>query len=492
MPGHIANGDIHVTAGQKAAWNGKAAGTHASQHASGGSDPITPAAIGAIATAEKGQAGGVASLDENGKVPEAQIPSMGFQPQIVVTAPTGSTVTATQGSKVYTASESSGTWTFKVEDYGTYTITATKGTLTATGEVIVEAVQQYAVELKYIGIYGVQWDGTSTTALTRTDAAAGFTDPVPYVAGATSYGSPFDDIQPWAGMVRVTDSEADELVVIPKFWYKWTKSGNTLKLQISNCAQDGFFVSPAHADRGDGKGERDVVYVGRYHSCSTYKSTTGQAPKGLITRSTARTNIHNLGATIWQFDYAMRLTIQMLYLVEFADWNSQAKIGYGCGNNSKAQNVGASDSMPYHTGTMQSSRTTYGVGVQYRNIEGLWDNVYDWMDGCYYSSAGLSIILNPSNFSDTANGTVIGTPSSGYPKVMSVAETGGVQWMYPTKAGGSDTTYIPDYWYFGDSYPCLCCGSSYGQVLSQGLFRVDSYSTQNAGAEFGCRLQKLP
>ena len=45
---------------------------HASTHATGGSDPLTPEAIGAIPTTEKGEASGVASLDENGKVPMAQ------------------------------------------------------------------------------------------------------------------------------------------------------------------------------------------------------------------------------------------------------------------------------------------------------------------------------------------------------------------------------------------------------------------------------------
>ena len=69
-------------------------------------------------------------------------------------------------------------------------------------------------------------------------------------------------------MVRVTDVVAGELVAIPKFWYKWTKSGNSLKLQIADKETDGFHVSPAHADRGDGKGERDIVYIGRYH-CNT-------------------------------------------------------------------------------------------------------------------------------------------------------------------------------------------------------------------------------
>lgn len=341
-----------------------------------------------------------------------------------------------------------------------------------------------------VHIYGAEWDGTSATSWTRTDAAADFVDPEPAINNGTGSSS-FDNVMPWAGMVRVTDSEAGELVAIPKFYYKWTKSGNTLKLQIADSQVDGFYVSPAHADRGDGKGERDIVYVGRYHCAIGYKSTTGVVQQVSITRSKARTKIHNLGTTIWQFDYAMRLTIQMLYLVEFADWNSQTKIGYGCSASRSKANNGQTDAMQYHTGTTAANRTTYGF-TQYRYIEGLWDNVYDWMDGCYYNSNGLNIIMNPNNFSDSANGTLVGKPRSGYPTVMSVADASGVQWMYPTTANGSDTTYIPDYWDFGAYVPCLFCGGNYDQYLDNGLFCVYYNGTSDSTAYIGCRLQKLP
>ena len=343
-------------------------------------------------------------------------------------------------------------------------------------------------------IYGVEWDGTSTTVWSRTDEAAGFDNPVPYVAGASSYGSPFDTLQPWAGMTRVTDSAAGELVAIPKFWFKWTKTGNRLKLQIADKETPGFYVSPAHADRGDGKGERDVVYIGRYHChTSNYKSQTGGLPKASITRSAARSGIHALGSTIWQSDMVMRQTIWMLYLVEFGDWNSQKTIGKGCGNNSGTQNMGYTDSMPYHTGTTQSSRDTYGLGTQYRNIEGLWDNVYDWGDGCYYSSAGLNIIMNPNNFSDSSGGTAVGVPSSGWPSAFAVADEDGLEWcIYPTATGGSETTYSSDYWYFNASYPCLCFGGYYGQNGYLGLFYVYYNSVSGSSTIIGCRLQKLP
>ena len=511
---------------------------------------------------------GIPTLGPDGKLSADSLPQVGMTAQIVVTAPTGSTVTATLGTKVYTATESGGKWTFDVEDYGTYTIKATKNGQTATDTVTVSVVQQYTatlsyftatihvsidsgstvtctkgsktqrktasatgtvdftvtesgtytitatkngetaedtatitadgqtvnVKLAYRHIYGVVWDGTSTTVWSRTDEAASFVNPTPYRAGATNYGSPFDNLYPWSGMVRVTDAVAGELVAIPKFWYKWTKSGNSLKLQIADKETDGFHVSPAHADRGDGKGERDIVYIGRYH-CNTnnYKSQSGVKPKANITRSTARTSIHNLGSNIWQSDIQMRMTIWMLYLVEFADWNSQKTIGKGCGNNSATENMGYTDSMPYHTGTTLASRDSYGLGTQYRYIEGLWDNVYDWGDGCYYNSNGLNIINTPSSFSDNSGGTAVGVPSSGWPSAFTVATVAGLEWViYPTASGGSETTYSADSWYFDASYPCLFFGGSYSQSGGRGLFCVDCAGASSSNAYFGCRLQKLP
>lgn len=511
---------------------------------------------------------GIPTLGADGKLSADSLPQVGMTAQIVVTAPTGSTVTATLGTKVYTAMESGGKWTFDVEDYGTYTIKATKNGQTATDTVTVSVVQQYTatlsyftatihvsidsgstvtctkgsktqsktasatgtvdftvtesgtytitatkngetaedtatitadgqtvnVKLAYRHIYGVVWDGTSTTVWSRTDEAASFVNPTPYRAGATSYGSPFDNLYPWSGMVRVTDAVAGELVAIPKFWYKWTKSGNSLKLQIADKETDGFHVSPAHADRGDGKGERDIVYIGRYH-CNTnnYKSQAGVKPKANITRSTARTSIHNLGSNIWQSDIQMRMTIWMLYLVEFADWNSQKTIGKGCGNNSATENMGYTDSMPYHTGTTLASRDSYGIGTQYRYIEGLWDNVYDWGDGCYYNSNGLNIINTPSSFSDNSGGTAVGVPSSGWPSAFTVATVAGLEWViYPTASGGSETTYSADSWYFNASYPCLYFGGYYNQDGNYGLFYVNCSSASYSYANIGCRLQKLP
>ena len=68
---------------------------------------------------------------------------------IVVTAPTGSTVTASLDGVVYTAQEVNGTWTFKVRKFGTYTINATLGNQTANTTVAVTEKKTYEVTLAY-------------------------------------------------------------------------------------------------------------------------------------------------------------------------------------------------------------------------------------------------------------------------------------------------------------------------------------------------------
>ena len=356
------------------------------------------------------------------------------------------------------------------------------------------AAKTCSVTVSFAQIYGVQWDGTAATTWSRTDAAETFVNPTPAVNNGNG-SSPFDTIMPWAGMVVEDDATAGKLVKIPKYWFKWTRSGNGMKLQISNGPEAGFHVSPAHADRGDGKGERDYVYVGRYHCNTSYKSQAGSQPAASMTRAQARSNIHNLGSTYWQYDFAMYWTIMMLYLVEFANWNSQATIGYGCSPSNAKFNMGATDNMVYHTGTSAASRTTYG-SVQYRHIEGLWDNVFDWCDGIRFSGSTVYCIANPASFSDTSGGTNVGTraTSSGYISGWTNPTADGFEYaLYPNAVSGSETTYVCDYCSYGASGVVLLVGGVFGQVQAYGAFYLSgSDAASDANANIGCRLQKLP
>ena len=374
----------------------------------------------------------------------------------------------------------------------------TTGTATITFKVaedsnyLAPANKTGTVNAQFVTIYGVEWDWTSSgpTKGTRTDAAAGFGDPNPAVNNGTG-SSPFDNLMPWAGMVKETRAGGVE-VKEPKYWFKWTKTGKKLKLQIADGPVEGFHVDPVNMDRGDGLGELDFSYIGRYHCTSdNWKSETNKAQKCSITRSAARSGIHGLGANFWQIDFSQFWYVGMLFLVEFADWNGE-RIGRGCSASGSKENNGKTDAMQYHTGTTAANRDTYGF-TQYRNIEGWWDNVYDWMDGCYYNSNGLNVIKNPNQFSDSANGVLVGKPTDGYPSDFAIPTQSGLEWaLYPIAKAGSQTTYVPDYWYFYGSSPCLFHGGNYYRYLNHGPFYVYCGSASNTSGNIGCRLQERP
>lgn len=349
-------------------------------------------------------------------------------------------------------------------------------------------------------IYGASWDGSSSTAWTRTDDAVGISNPNPAVGNGTG-SSPFDNIMPWAGMVRLTDSIAGELVAIPKYYYKLDYANETaprgLKIQISAQRFAGSQVSPAHVDRGDGHGERDVVYVGRYHCANDYKSKTGVTPVNNITRSAARTNISNLGNNIWQLDYATYMTICMLYLVEFADWDVQNKIGFGCCTTSQVfDNSGLTDAMQYHTGTNKASRTEYG-SVQYRNIEGLWHNAFDWIDGirCEPSTKKVYYYKDPSEFSDTTGGIEIGswTRENNADGIISTFFVSSEGVMFPSNVTGYDTSLYTTQYSGQPNGITVRFGAAHIQNRGYGLFNI-TYNTSetDTSVHTSCRLMILP
>lgn len=356
-----------------------------------------------------------------------------------ITATSSDTKIATIGAINQTTGE------VTVNSVGDTTGTATiKVKVAESANYLAPADKDVPVKAQFVTIYGVEWDWTSSgpTKGTRTDAAAGFSDPNPAVNNGNG-SSPFDNLMPWAGMVKETRT-GGVMVKEPKYWYKWTKTGKKLKLQIADGPVEGFHVDPVNMDRGDGLGELNFSYIARYHCASgTYKSETNKAQQVSITRSAARTSIHNLGANIWQMDFAQMWYVGMLFLVEFADWNGE-RIGRGCSASGSKENNGKTDAMQYHTGTTAANRDTYGY-TQYRNIEGWWDNVYDWMDGCYYNSNGLNVIKNPNQFSDSANGTLVGKPVAGYPSDFTIPTQSGLEWaLFPSAAAGSTTNYVPD------------------------------------------------
>lgn len=78
---------------------------------------------------------------------------------IIVTAPTGSTVTCTKGTTVKTAQEADGVWTFKGLDLGTWTVHAALEGQEASQEVVLERLEVVYLTMAYRSVPDFTYTG---------------------------------------------------------------------------------------------------------------------------------------------------------------------------------------------------------------------------------------------------------------------------------------------------------------------------------------------
>ena len=359
-------------------------------------------------------------------------------------------------------------------------------------------------------IFGVELNmASSSTALTRLTPSSDplgvvtetiNTEPVPEITGTRAGSSPFDAYGQlygaikrrnfesngtpgaWEGEAGFTLTDKDVMVWIPQFWYKIVNdaSANKRRYYVSTGAIEGFKLHP-------GSGQ----YVAAYETSSNNQSRSGKTVQVRQTRATFRANARAKGAG-WQLcDAAERNAINLLYLIEFADTNCQAKIGAGRSSASSALQTGTTDAMTYHTGRPSGTEAT--VGVKYRGMENLWGNVYEWTDGANFIDRVPYYSTDRDSYADdtTAGYTACGgqNPGDGYITKQRYVEA--LDWCIsqPDAVGGSETTYFPDYHYYNAGNRILAVGGYWYDGGICGLFSwICNYPSSNSGTDYGSRL----
>ena len=186
-------------------------------------------------------------------------------------------------------------------------------------------------------IYGIKRSLTTTSsAWERTDNAVGL------VANATHDGSEvendFDNIYPWSDIytynydratgletAKIGDanfkfdgSNGEVLTKIPEFYYRRWRDEEYEYMQISKYPIEGFIKSK----------EFSVGRYDSYYDGSKIHSYSGYCPEVNRNITSFRTLSKAVGTNFGQLDWRYFL-ILMLYLVEYADYNSQRKLGNG-------------------------------------------------------------------------------------------------------------------------------------------------------------------
>ena len=367
-------------------------------------------------------------------------------------------------------------------------------------------------------VFGVSWDSSQpSTALTRLTKANDpnklvtvdiTTEPVPAV-GTGSGSSPFDNYMPWMGMEEYnivntsgkvlnkkgesgftrTNISVPVMVKIPEFYYKIERIGSIFRYYVADGPVDGLSLHPGSGDN----------YLGRYEAGEASSGTmglilasySGTTPSVSKTRSTFRDYARNMASGFQLRDIAAWCAYDLLYLVEYADFNSQEKIGPGIVNDTAAHKTGETDAMVYHTGRAHSGDN---AAVQYRGIENPWGNVLEFVDGINFKNYAPYICTDPTKYADdiTTNYTITGVSLGGNGWTKGLGLSTNFPWAYlPNEVGGSGSTFIPDYvTHLSQGWQVLVVGGYYSDGSYAGLFRFGSnYTSLESNSTIGTRLQ---
>ena len=351
-------------------------------------------------------------------------------------------------------------------------------------------------------IWAVRWDyGNSSPALTRLTTSSDplslvtqdvATEPQPQLVSSGQAGSsPFDgddfwdDIrrrnfntsgQPdaWDGEDGFSTTTKDTMVWIPEFWVKVVdNAGSSIRdYYLSTGEAEGFVKHP-------GSGQ----YVGAYPTSNNNQSMSGKTRQGNQSIVTMRTNAKAKGAGWGLIDWAERTAIQFLFIIEYANWNSQNMIGDGPTSDYA---TGQSDALTYHTGSASN-----GV-VRYRWIEGLWRSQYEWTDGLNVVGGQVYVSTDRDNYqSDVTTGYTLisGCAGTNY-NIQKLKYDADNPWSIglPEVTGGSAyDQYIGDDGLVGGGTYVLSCGGYWGSGAYAGLFHFDagsgsSYTNSGGGS----------
>lgn len=289
------------------------------------------------------------------------------------------------------------------------------------------------------------------------------------------------------------------MVKQPKFYYKVVplkmdkiSGGKGYHLRkaryyVSMTKQPGFKIHPAFMVNGV---EQDFIYLSAYEgslydvSASAYilddsqvadfTASTGDKlcsianakPASGLTQNFTRRNCgilaENRGTGWTQAFAATASATQMLFLIEYASFNTQAKIGMGNasktddGSTNMSELTGATTNLGNASGAVTNGNNINIV--TYRGEENFWANIWKWVDGInLYANKDAhnnSVFIADHTFTESKNNDhykdagFVTAGANGYVNAFGYSEE--YDWLFlPSETGNGASTSVPvgDYYY---------------------------------------------
>ncbi len=315
----------------------------------------------------------------------------------------------------------------------------------------------------------------------------------------------------------ITGANGQVMVEIPKFWYKYEYIDGTHKWMISPVATQGYDVHSAFVllDSDDNTVIKDYIYVGAYATNigdyksvladSSDRSVDGNWPQCSKTRDDCRQGVRAIG-TGWNIqDFNTLSAVQILYLIEYGTFNSQAIIGAGrtqLHDGSWAKESywginGRSNRFGNHSGCINSTAdadddAAKPAVMSYRGIEDFYGNVWTFVDGINIKDNVPYVSNKPSEFADdkfddSYVSVGITMPSgNGWQDKLAGSSKG----LLPAAVGANDSTKITDYYWQNSGNRIMFSGSDASSGMLAGAFALHAaWAASDSAGDVSARSQ---
>lgn len=458
----------------------------------------------------------------------------GVLPHITVSAPTGCTITCTNGSTTLTTTEDNGTYEFEVPRLGNWTLNCSKtvdGVQRSADKVVnVATVQNYSVSMSYGYQYGFRIrKGESSPAggvEYILDAVGKEPAHMNFTTGIFDYGdwgdawfvtdnkpcmlknngqvdyylNPNDYTKTEDGLdsdVSNTAYAGNAMAQLPLCWIKRYEDENYWYTIVSDVQIDSSYKAYAHT-RADGS-IADYVYYSMFRgsgNATKIRSLAGQTLAQSLTAANEIAGATANGSLWYTHTWGQYQLLTALLVLMGKSRDTQAVFGTG-----NLRSASAASGM-LQTGTLKTMGQFYGYNdsthqVKVFHIEAPWGDQWDRLAGLIVNSYKVYAkmtredlgyrITDVNGYEDT--GVTLGSLSASYITQIKCSEHG----MIPTVGGGASTTYFccPAWTTSGLTY-LLVGGSANNAAANGGSFTFNANNApSNTNWNNGCGLSYL-
>jgi len=205
-------------------------------------------------------------------------------------------------------------------------------------------------------------------------------------------------------------------------------------------------------------------------------SRSGYAPLVNVTITNFRTYARKLGSDFGQLDWRYFL-IQMLYLVEYADYDSQEALGLGNTINTSSVASGECDTLGMKSGSVINDGKH---SVIYRGVEDIFGNIYQYVDGINIKNHQTYINYNPNTYQvDTFDGDYrvlgyVNAKEDGYVKQLGYDDTNPLV-SIPIATVVEGNSYTTDIYRQSSGNVIPYVGGVWRGADGRGLWSLDNY-----------------